>query len=182
MAVNVTPGFDLQPSAQQVPLESNYITDFNFLNQYLPDTYEKEFERNNLLEETDIYMVLDYPITETKRTEFQTYRTSLRNIPTTYSETQPRDITFESGEEDELGFSLGGIQIVQNMTDEGNGIYSGPYAFSFKNMRIAPPHENEYMFAEEFKLDGNLDQVVAALNTSSRNGENAGTVFVAYAY
>ena len=31
MAVNVTPGFDLQPSAQQVPLESNYITDFQFL-------------------------------------------------------------------------------------------------------------------------------------------------------
>jgi len=26
-------------------LASNYITDFNFLNQYLPDTYEKEFER-----------------------------------------------------------------------------------------------------------------------------------------
>jgi hypothetical protein len=26
-------------------LSSNYITDFNFLNQYLPDTYEKEFER-----------------------------------------------------------------------------------------------------------------------------------------
>jgi len=45
MAVNATPGFDLQPSAQQVPLETNYITDFNFLNQYLPDTYEKEFER-----------------------------------------------------------------------------------------------------------------------------------------
>ena len=45
MAVNVTPGFDLQPSAQQVPLESNYITNFDFLNQYLPDTYEKEFER-----------------------------------------------------------------------------------------------------------------------------------------
>jgi len=39
------PGFDLQPSAQQVPLATNYITDFNFLNQYLPDTYEKEFER-----------------------------------------------------------------------------------------------------------------------------------------
>jgi hypothetical protein len=45
MAVNATPGFDLQPSAQQVPLESNYITNFDFLNQYLPDTYEKEFER-----------------------------------------------------------------------------------------------------------------------------------------
>ena len=45
MAVNVTPGFDLQPSSQQVPLSTNYITDFNFLNQYLPDTFEKEFER-----------------------------------------------------------------------------------------------------------------------------------------
>ena len=45
MAVNVTPGFDLQPSSQQVPLSTNYITDFDFLNQYLPDTYEKEFER-----------------------------------------------------------------------------------------------------------------------------------------
>jgi len=45
MAVNATPGFDLQPSAQQVALASNYITNFDFLNQYLPDTYEKEFER-----------------------------------------------------------------------------------------------------------------------------------------
>ena len=39
------PSFSLQPSAQKVPLESNYITNFDFLNQYLPDTYEKEFER-----------------------------------------------------------------------------------------------------------------------------------------
>ena len=45
MAVNAVPGFDLQPSAQQVPLSTNYITNFDFLNQYLPDTYEKEFER-----------------------------------------------------------------------------------------------------------------------------------------
>jgi hypothetical protein len=45
MAVLGTPGFDLQPSAQQVALASNYLTNFNFLNQYLPDTYEKEFER-----------------------------------------------------------------------------------------------------------------------------------------
>ncbi len=41
----ITGNFDLQPSAQQVPLATNYITNFNFLNQYLPDTYEKEFER-----------------------------------------------------------------------------------------------------------------------------------------
>ena len=45
MAVSATPGFDLQPSAQQVPTSTNYITNFDFLNQYLPDTYEKEFER-----------------------------------------------------------------------------------------------------------------------------------------
>jgi hypothetical protein len=40
-----TPGYSLQPSAQKQTLSTNYITDFNFLNQYLPDTYEKEFER-----------------------------------------------------------------------------------------------------------------------------------------
>ena len=45
MSVQATPGFNLQPSAEQVALQSNYITDFDFLNQYLPDTYEKEFER-----------------------------------------------------------------------------------------------------------------------------------------
>jgi len=44
-AVQASPGFALQPSAEQVPLVSNYITTFDFLNQYLPDTYEKEFER-----------------------------------------------------------------------------------------------------------------------------------------
>jgi hypothetical protein len=45
MAVLSTPGYQLQPSAEQVALSTNYITNFNFLNQYLPDTYEKEFER-----------------------------------------------------------------------------------------------------------------------------------------
>ena len=44
-SVLATPGFQLQPSAEQVPLATNYITNFDFLNQYLPDTYEKEFER-----------------------------------------------------------------------------------------------------------------------------------------
>jgi hypothetical protein len=45
MAVLNSPGYQLQPSAEQVPLSTNYITNFDFLNQYLPDTYEKEFER-----------------------------------------------------------------------------------------------------------------------------------------
>ena len=45
MAVLSTPGYQLQPAPEQVALSTNYITNFNFLNQYLPDTYEKEFER-----------------------------------------------------------------------------------------------------------------------------------------
>ena len=40
-----TPGFSLTPSAERKTLSTNYITNFDFLNQYLPDTYEKEFER-----------------------------------------------------------------------------------------------------------------------------------------
>jgi hypothetical protein len=45
MAILSNPGYQLQPAAEQVALSTNYITDFNFLDQYLPDTYEKEFER-----------------------------------------------------------------------------------------------------------------------------------------
>jgi hypothetical protein len=42
---NALPTFGLQPSATQIPVATNYLTNFNFLSQYLPDTYEKEFER-----------------------------------------------------------------------------------------------------------------------------------------
>ena len=42
---NALPTFGLQPSASKIALSTNYITNFDFLNQYLPDTYEKEFER-----------------------------------------------------------------------------------------------------------------------------------------
>ena len=47
MSVLATPGYDLIPSAERVAVQSNYLTnaDFDFMNQYLPDTYEKEFER-----------------------------------------------------------------------------------------------------------------------------------------
>ena len=44
-SVLTTPGFALTPSSERTPTSENYIVDFNFLNQYLPDTYEKEFER-----------------------------------------------------------------------------------------------------------------------------------------
>ena len=45
MPLSGNPTFALQPNAERVALATNYITDFDFLNQYLPDTYEKEFER-----------------------------------------------------------------------------------------------------------------------------------------
>jgi hypothetical protein len=45
MALLSSPTFALQPAAEQVALSTNYITSFSFINQYLPDTYEKEFER-----------------------------------------------------------------------------------------------------------------------------------------
>ena len=47
MPLNPTPTFALQPSAERVALSTNYLTnaDFTWLQQYLPDTYEKEFER-----------------------------------------------------------------------------------------------------------------------------------------
>jgi hypothetical protein len=40
-----TPGVDLTPSSVKATLSSNYISNFDFMNQYLPDTYEAEFER-----------------------------------------------------------------------------------------------------------------------------------------
>ena len=39
------PGVDLSPSSVKATLSSNYISTFDFMNQYLPDTYESEFER-----------------------------------------------------------------------------------------------------------------------------------------
>ena len=43
--VKSIPTFALTPSSERTPTTENYITNFDFLNQYLPDTYEKEFER-----------------------------------------------------------------------------------------------------------------------------------------
>jgi hypothetical protein len=45
MALSGTPGVDIFPSPERVALSTNYLTNFSFANQYLPDTYEKEFER-----------------------------------------------------------------------------------------------------------------------------------------
>ena len=45
MGVLATPTFALTPSSSKVALSTNYITSFDFTNQYLPDLHEKEFER-----------------------------------------------------------------------------------------------------------------------------------------
>ena len=45
MSLLTSPGVSITPSSTKSALPSNYITNFDFLNQYLPDTYEKEFER-----------------------------------------------------------------------------------------------------------------------------------------
>ena len=47
MALLGSPGYALQPASEQVAAPYNYLTnaDFTWLQQYLPDTYEKEFER-----------------------------------------------------------------------------------------------------------------------------------------
>jgi hypothetical protein len=43
--LQTSPGVAITPSSVKATLPTNYITNFNFLNQYLPDTYEQEFER-----------------------------------------------------------------------------------------------------------------------------------------
>jgi hypothetical protein len=43
--LQASPGVAITPSSVKATLPTNYITNFNFLDQYLPDTYEQEFER-----------------------------------------------------------------------------------------------------------------------------------------
>ena len=44
-SIAASPGVSITPSSVKATLPTNYITNFDFLNQYLPDTYEQEFER-----------------------------------------------------------------------------------------------------------------------------------------
>ena len=40
-------------------------------------------QRDQLLKDTDKYMLVDFPMTETKRDEWKVYRQTLRDFPTT---------------------------------------------------------------------------------------------------
>jgi hypothetical protein len=43
-SISASPGVSLTPAPSKVTLADSYISSFDFLNQYLPDVYEKEFE------------------------------------------------------------------------------------------------------------------------------------------
>jgi len=43
-SVSASPGVSLTPTATKIALPTNYITDFSFINQYLPDVHDAEFE------------------------------------------------------------------------------------------------------------------------------------------
>lgn len=43
-SINLSPGVELTPSSVQQALQTNYITDFDYLTQYLPETDKNEFE------------------------------------------------------------------------------------------------------------------------------------------
>lgn len=44
-ALATSPGANITPSSEMSATSSNYITNFDFLNQYMPDVYEQEFAR-----------------------------------------------------------------------------------------------------------------------------------------
>lgn len=43
---------------------------------------QKRAERDSLLEQTDKYMIADFPITDKKREQYKAYRQYLRDLPT----------------------------------------------------------------------------------------------------
>ena len=55
-------------------------------------------ERTDLLKDTDWTVMADSPLSNDKKTEYITYRSSLRNIPQTYSSNNAKDITFDKGD------------------------------------------------------------------------------------
>lgn len=52
--------------------------------------------RNYLLQKTDWSVLTDSPLSETEKNNYKTYRQSLRDIPSTYSSEQPRNIEFDN--------------------------------------------------------------------------------------
>ena len=69
-------------------------------------------DRDRFILDTDKYLLNDYPISDANKTLIQTYRTSLRDIPQTYSSEEPSNIVFdESG-----NVSVNGTQVITKPT------------------------------------------------------------------
>lgn len=56
---------------------------------------EKRAERNNLLAQTDKFVLSDYPITEEKLAQYKAYRQYLRDLPASLSFPNVEIMTFE---------------------------------------------------------------------------------------
>lgn len=56
---------------------------------------EKRAERDNLLAQTDKYMLSDFPITDEKREQYKAYRQYLRDLPASWSFPNVEIMTFE---------------------------------------------------------------------------------------
>lgn len=56
---------------------------------------EKRAERDNLLAQTDKYMLPDFPITEEKLAQYKAYRQYLRDLPASWSFPNVEIMTFE---------------------------------------------------------------------------------------
>tara|TARA_A100001391_G_scaffold109771_1_gene73752 strand:+ start:335 stop:826 length:492 start_codon:yes stop_codon:yes gene_type:complete len=52
-------------------------------------------ERNSWLYKTDTIMVEDFPVSSSFKENIKSYRNSLRDLPNTYSSTEPKTITFD---------------------------------------------------------------------------------------
>lgn len=75
--------------------EANELQQYNaFINSW--DRVREE--RKQFLNQTDKFMLEDYPITQEKKYEYKLYRSAMRNITITYSNIEPKNILIqESG-------------------------------------------------------------------------------------
>lgn len=82
--------FNLLPNQMLSPLHDGDIgwtltEDLQWINPNPPDPYPADrrirFTRDNLLRDSDIYMISDYPMSETMREQWRQYRQQLRDIP-----------------------------------------------------------------------------------------------------
>lgn len=63
------------------------------------------------------------------------------------------------GIDDVAQFKLGGLQFYQNMEQQEDASFSGPYSFSLSNLNMSSLEDAEGLQFEELKVEGNLDQM-----------------------